>query len=328
MRVSKRFVFRLGLLAVLCLQLPQNCPAPLVWRKGEGWTYERAGSEYANNPKDQLALAKKYQGKKDYGHAVSAYRRVITRWPTSFATQDARMGLAESLTGLGYYYKAFKEYQNLIDKNPNSPYFDTALERQFEIGNLFLGGEKLKVWWFRIFSGLSKAGEIYEQVVKNGPYSKVGPPAQFRRGLVFEKEKDYLGAVHSYEKLLERYPNDPLAEEAQFQIGWAYYKEAQHAEYDQNSANQALGAFSDYLLRYPTGPKVKRAEELHVELKQDQSRGLYQIGQFYEKRKNYKAALIYYNQVIEKNPKSNWAQTAQKKIIVLAAREKELSGTQ
>jgi len=325
MRAPTRFVLLAGLVAVFCLLLPQNCPAPLIWRKGEGWTYERSGSEYANNPKDQLALAKKYQENKDYGHAVSAYRRVITRWPTSFATQDARMGLAESLAGWGYYYKAFKEYQNLIEKNPNSPYFDTVLNRQFEIANLFLAGEKLKVWHFRIFSGLSKAGEIYEQVVKNGPYSKVGPPSQFRRGLVFEKEKDYLSAVHSYEKLLERYPNDPLAQDAQFQIGWAYYREARRSEYDQDGANQALGAFADYLLRYPTGPKVKRAEELRVVLRQDQSRGLYQIGQFYEKRKNYKAALIYYNQVIEKNPKSNWANTAQRKITVLAARSKDLT---
>jgi len=29
------------LVAVFCLILPQRCPAPLVWRKGEGWTYER-----------------------------------------------------------------------------------------------------------------------------------------------------------------------------------------------------------------------------------------------------------------------------------------------
>jgi outer membrane protein assembly factor BamD len=308
------------LVAVFCLLLPQDCPAPLIWRKGEGWTYERTGYEYANNPKDQLALAKKYQANKDYGRAVSAYRRIISRWPTSFATQDARMGLGECLTALGYYYQAFKEYQNLIEKNPDSPYFDTVLERQFEIGNLFLAGEKVKVWGMRIFSGLNKAAEIYEQVVKNGPYSKVGPASQFRLGLVYEKQKDYLSAVHAYEKLLERYPDDKLAEDAQFQIGWANYKEALRAEYDQNSANQAIAAFADFLLRYPNSSKAPRAEELQVELKQDQSRGLFQIAKFYEKRKDYRAATIYYNQVIEKNPKSNWAATAQKQIAMLAQR--------
>jgi outer membrane protein assembly factor BamD len=320
MRPTTRFVCFFCLVAVFCLLLPQNCPAPLIWRKGEGWTYEREGSTTANNPKDQLALGKKYQANKEYDKAVSAYRRVIAKWPTSLATQDARMGLAESLTGLGYYYKAYKEYQNLIEKNPNSPYFDTAISRQFEIGNLFLAGEKLKVWRFRIFSGLSKSGEIFEQVVKNAPYSKVGPPSQFRIGLVFEKEKDYLAAVHAYEKLLERYPNDELAEDAQFQIGWAYYKESRRAEYDQNAANQSIAAFSDYLLRYPAGKKAPRAEELRTVLKQDQSRGLFQIATYYQKHKDYKAAMIYYNQVIEKNPRSNWANSAQKEIALLVRR--------
>ena len=61
------------------------------------------------------------------------------------------MGLAESLTALGYLYKGFKEYQLLIDKHPNSPYFDTAIEREYDIASRFLAGAKHKIWRFRIF---------------------------------------------------------------------------------------------------------------------------------------------------------------------------------
>jgi outer membrane protein assembly factor BamD len=310
------------------LALPTNCPAPLVWRKGEGWSYERAGVTTASNPREQLEIARKFQEKKNYDNAVGAYRRLLARWPTSSAAQEARLGLGQSLVGLGYLYKGFKEYQNLIEKHPNSPYFDTVLERQYEIGCRFLAGEKHRVWRFRIFSGFDKAIEVFEHVVKNGPYSKVGPEAQFRIGLAYEKQKDYISAVHAYEKILERYPKLPIVEDAQFEIGWAYMKEAGRSEYDQNNANQAVGAFSDFLLRFPDSNKVKRAEELRVDLKQEQSRGLFQIGQFYEKRKNYKAAMIYYNEVIEQNPKSDWAGTAQKKLTALAARQKETTTVQ
>ncbi len=323
MRPAKRCLLFWLLAGVFCFVLPLECPAPLIWRKGEGWTYERAGAAYANTPKDQLALARKYQEQKAYDAAVAAYRRVISRWPTSFAAQDARLGLAESLVELGYLYKGFKEYQNLLDKHPNSPYFDTVLQRQFEIADRFLAGEKHKVWRFKIFPALDKAAEIYSQVVKNGPYSKLGPLAQFRLGLTYEKQHDYISAVHAYEKLLERYPNDPLAEDAQFQIGWAYKMEAGRSEYDQNNANEAISAFTDFLLKYPNSRLAPRAEELRAELKQEQSRGLFQIAEFYEKRKNYKAAIIYYNEVIEQNPRSDWANTAQRKITELAARQKD-----
>src|SRR2546422_5229345 len=111
MSVMKKLLLFLGVAVLFCLVLPVECPAPLIWRKGEGWTYERFGVTTGNNPKEQLELAKQLQAKKEYDSAVSAYRRLIRRWPTSFAAQEARWGLAESLSALGYHYKAFKEYQ-------------------------------------------------------------------------------------------------------------------------------------------------------------------------------------------------------------------------
>ena len=317
----------LGAIGMFWLALPQECPAPLIWRKGEGWSYEGSGMIIANNPKDQLEIARNFQTQKKFANAVTAYRRVIAHWPTSFSCQEARLGLAQSLTQLNYLYKAFKEYQSLIEKHPNSPYFDTAMQAQFDIANRFLNGEKHKVWRLRIFNGLDKAVEIYEQIVKNGPFSKFGPAAQFRIGLVYEKEKDNIGAVHAYEKLLERYSKDPLAEEAQFQIGWAYHSEAQRAEYDQNNANQAIAAFKDFLVRYPASAKAEQARQLLAELKQEQSKGLFQIGHYYEKNKNYRAALIYFNEVIEQNPRSDWANQAQRKLALLGPLAKQQPAT-
>jgi outer membrane protein assembly factor BamD len=320
MRRPQKIALLVGLVGLFWLALPANCPAPLIWRKSEGWTYEKAGITSANTPQEQLALGKQLQAKKDYGNALSAYRRLIRRWPTSSAAQEARLGLAESLGALGYYFKAYKTYQELIEKNPNSPYFDTVLQHEFEIANLFLGGEKHKVWVFKVFPALDKSIEIYEKIVKNGPYSKVGPEAQFRIGLAYEKQKEYVSAVHAYEKLLERYPQHPLAENAQFQIGWAYKQEAKRSEYDQNAANQSIAAFNDFLVRYPNSDKAATAEKLLVGLKQEQSKGLFNIGQFYEKKKDYRAALIYYNAVIEQAPKSDWANQAEKKVAMLTPR--------
>jgi outer membrane protein assembly factor BamD len=320
-RSMKRFLLLVlavvGLLGVAC---PPDCPAPLIWRKGEGWTDERSGMVVGTSPKEQLEIAQAFQRRKEYGSAVSAYRRLLKKWPQSFAAPDARIGLAESLASLRYFYKAFKEYQQLIDKHPNTDRFELVLQRQFEIGNLFLAGERDKAFGLKWFPAPEKAVEIFEQVVKNGPYSKVGPLAQYQLGLTHERMRDYLLAVKSYEKLLERYPNDPLAESAQFEVGEAYRKEALRAEYDQNAANQAIAAFSDFVVRFPQSSKAARAEQCLAGLKEEQSRGTYQIGQFYEKNKKYKAALLYYSDVIEQNPKSDWATSAKSKVAVLSDR--------
>ncbi len=299
----------------------------MIWRKGEGWTYEREGITTGNSPKEQLELAKMHQSKKDYDSAVTAYRRLVRRWPTSSAVPDARMGLADSLSALGYHYKAFLEYQQLIEKHPSTEHFDEAVQRQFEIGNLFMAGERQKVWRIKLFPSVDKAVEIYERVIKNGPFSKVAPEAQLRIGLTREKQKQYIEAVHAYEKLLERYPTHPLAEKAQFHMGYAYRSEALRAEYDQNAANEAITAFNDYLVRFPQTDRANEADKYLTRLKLEQSKGLFRIGQFYEKKKNYKAALIYYNDVIEQNPKSTWASAAKEKVAKYTPRTNSPTAT-
>lgn len=327
MSLPKKFAVALLGLIMFAFLMPTESPAALVWRKGEGWTWEHAGVTTGTNPVDQLKIGQELEAKKRYRDAIGAYRRVIARWPLSSSTQEARMGLAECYGAIGYHYKAFQTYQELIKKNPNTPHFDEVLQRQFEIGNLFLAGERQKTWGIRWFPSMERTVEIYEQVVKNGPYSPVATEAQFRIGLTYEKERDYLAAVHAYEKLMERYPKHPLAEAAQFQIGWEYKKESQRAEYDQNAANQAIAAFTDFVLRYPQSDKVPVAEQYRTALKLDQARGLFRIGQFYEKNHFYQSAIIYYNDVIEKNPESDWATQAKEKVAQLSPRAAEKTAT-
>jgi outer membrane protein assembly factor BamD len=327
MSLHKKFAIALLGVVAFAFVMPVDAPAVLIWRRGEGWSWEHEGVTTGTNPADQLKIAQNLEAKKQYRNAISAYRRVVGRWPLSASAQDARLGEAECLGAIGYHYKAFQQYQELIKKHPNTPHFDTVLRRQFEIGNLFLAGERQKAWGVRLLPSLDRCVEVYEQVVKNGPYSDVAPESQFRIGLAYEKQHDYLAAVHAYEKFLERYPKLPLAEGAQFQIGWEYKKEAARSEYDQNAANQAIAAFTDFLLRYPRSDKVAVAEKYKVELKGEQSRGMFHIGQFYEKNGHYRSALIYYNDVIEKNPESNWAAQAKDKIVKLSPLTAEKTAT-
>ncbi len=289
--------------------------------------FERAGQKIGANPTEQLKIARRFQEQKDYSNAVAAYRRLLKRWPTAEAVQDAQFGLAECLEELQYYFKAFKQYQELIDKHPNTGKFETVLQRQYDIGLKFMNGAREKAWGVKWFPARDKAIDIFEQVVKNGPYSKVGPEAQYHVGLTYESLKEYLLAVKAYEKVLERYPNHPLAETAQFEIGEAYRKEAGRSEYDQNAANQAIAAYADFLVRYPHSTQVAQAEQYQAALKQEQAKGLFRIGQYYEKNKQYKAALIYYNDVIEQNPKSDWAAAAKVKVAALSPKTATATAT-
>jgi DNA uptake lipoprotein len=106
-------------------------------------------------------------------------------------------------------------------------------------------------------------------------------------------------AVKAYEKAADRYHDKPdIASEALFKAGFAYYKQAKKAEYDQSVAGQAISTFDDFVTLYPDDPRSREAQNLKGALKTEQSRGSFDNAEFYEKHGKLASAKIYYNDVV------------------------------
>ncbi len=317
------------LLIVLCLlAFPFRSPAPLIYRPGEGWTYEPVGGEgkwRRSRAKDQLDVAQAAFDRKDYSLALKAARRVVSVWPLSDYAPQAQYLVGRSYEARGKDEKAFKEYQRLLEKQPKSANYDEILQRQYAIANKFLAGKWFKLWGVvPFFSSMEKTSDMYDKIVKNGPYSDVAPKAQMSIGAAREKQKNFPLAAKAYETAADRYHDRPeVAADALFKEGLAYQKQAQTAEYDQNTAGQAIATFTDFMTLYPAEPRVSKSQAIIASLKREQARGNFQIARFYEKRKKWKAAETYYNEVVNlslEDPKSVYAIEAQQKIDLLKKR--------
>jgi outer membrane protein assembly factor BamD len=188
------------------------------------------------------------------------------------------------------------------------------LERMFKIGNLFLAGERLKIWKVKTLPSMEKAVEIYTGLIGCGPQSKWASRAQFSIGLAREKQRAYELAVDGYQKVIERYPDSEQVELASYQIGAAWQKAARKAEYDRSAADKSVEAFEEYLARYPKGMRSAEAQQAVARLHTEQARGLYEIARFYEKQHKPKSAMIYYNDLIARFPESKYAVVAKVRV--------------
>lgn len=317
--------FRLLLLLGFLVGLPISSPAPLIYRPGEGWSYEPVGGEgkwRRARAKEQLDLAQSAFDKKDYGLALKAARRVVKVWPLSDYAPQAQYLVGRCYEAKGNDQKAFKEYQTVLEKQPKIANYDEILQRQFIIANKYLAGK-----WFRlfgyipIFPSMEKTADMYEKVVKNGPFSDVGPKAQMNIGAAREKQKNYPLAAKAYETAADRYHDQPqVAAEALYREGLAYHKQAQTAEYDQSTAGQAISTFTDFMTLYPNDARVPQAQKIITTLKTEQARGNFQIAKFYEKYKKWNGALVYYNEVVLQDPNSAYATQARQRIDILKRR--------
>ncbi|MCS1406942.1 MAG: Outer membrane protein assembly factor BamD [Verrucomicrobia subdivision 3 bacterium] len=281
-----------------------ECPAPFVYTPREGWIYEtpaQAGKWQRDTAKEQLKVAQEAYDQKDYRIAVRAAGRVIRQWPFSDYAPEAQY-----LTGLAHEgnrrdEKAFKAYQEIITKYPKYDKYDEVLQRQFEIANKFLSGQRFRLWGlFPLFRSMDKTTEMYRDLIKHGPYSEVAPKAQLNIGAASEKKKDFAEAVVAYETAADKYSDiDEIAAEALYRAGNSLLKEAKEAEYDQSVATRAIEVFNDFIALYPDDERISEAEQNIRDLRVEQARGSLQIARYYDKKNLSKGALTYYNNVVD-----------------------------
>jgi outer membrane protein assembly factor BamD (BamD/ComL family) len=105
-----------------------------------------------------------------------------------------------------------------------------------------------------------------------------------------------------------------VGREALFKVGVAYNKQAKRAEYDQSVAGQAIATFTDFVTLFPEDKRVAEAQKFVDTLKTEQARGSFDIARFYERKHRWEAALIYYNEVLLKDPGSQYADAARQRI--------------
>src|ERR1700674_1932901 len=113
--------FRLLLIAVCLVAVPFRSPAPLIYRPGEGWTYESVGGGgkwQRTRAKDQLEVAQAAFDKKAYGLPLKAARRVVRVWPLSDYAPQAQYLIGRCYEAEGLDEKAFGEYQKVLEKHP------------------------------------------------------------------------------------------------------------------------------------------------------------------------------------------------------------------
>src|SRR5262249_19494368 len=99
------------------------------------------------------------------------------------------------------------------------------------------------------------------------------------------------------------------------------------AEYDQSVAGKAIATFTDFITLFPEDPRVPEAQKKISAMKSEQARGSYTIAHYYEKKKRWDGALIYYNEVLLRDPNSKYAQEAKKRIDEIKKQTAQASRT-
>ncbi len=182
---------------------------------------------------------------------------------------------------------------------------------------MYLNGRKIKFLGIPVKASMDHAITIFSGIVQSAPYGRYTARAQFGIGQATQKQGNAESAVAAYQAVVEKYPNDPLAAEAQYQIGYLWFVSIKNGVRDAKAVTNARNGFQDFLFKYPKSEKAAQARENLRILDQSQTTNSLQVAKFYDKQKNYKAAVIYYNDVIRQQPGSGASARAKQRIAEL-----------
>ena len=320
MKLSFRILF---LPLLICLAAPVPGRAAVVFKPGEKARFQAKapGEEEMSGTAQQLfERAQEAERRGNFGAAIKAYRTIVKKHPTDTLAPGACYRLGQLEEQAHKYLLAAQSYAVLAEKYPKSERFEEAVEGMFRIGETYLTGQKTKLLGITIKSGTEQAAEIFTLIIRTAPYGKYTARAQFDLGRAREKQGQNEAAIAAYQAVVEKFPDDPIAVDAQYQIGYIWSKASASGTYDPAAANHAKVAFEDFLARFPNSEKAAQARQNLKRMEHKETSTAYDIAKFYDKQKEYRAAAIYYNEVIRTQPGSTEGERAKKRISELRAK--------
>ena len=248
------------------------------------------------------------EGSGDFSRAANIYRSIVRRFPVAASAPAAQFRLAELIDQSGNPSRAFDAYQKLVEDYPQSREFDRALTAQLAIADTFMERRRYE-----------RAGEMYNALVASAPFARFAPEAQFKLGQALENRRDYAEAIKAYQLILDRYASSDYADDALYQIGYVQLTEAMGRSQDLSAAIDAKNTFEEFLMEYPNSEKAAQARDNLDRMTGREAGDLMSIAQFYDRNTNYRAAVIYYADLVRRQPGSDDAKIANERIEEIRA---------
>ncbi|MGA0848762.1 MAG: outer membrane protein assembly factor BamD [Chthoniobacterales bacterium] len=235
--------------------------------------------------------AQDWEAAGDTKRAISSYRTLVRTYPLAPSASAAQFRLGELYESLGNSKRAFDSYQKLLENYPQSREFDRAVEAQAAIADATMDARRY-----------DRAAEMYTSIVATAPFARFAPEMQFKLGQALESQKDYDKAIEAYQVVLDRYPNSSIAADALYQIGYVQFTEAEGRSQDLSAAIDAKNTFEEFLMEFPKSEKAAQARENLDAMSGREAFDLLSIAKYYDRNSDYRAAVVYYSDLVRRQP--------------------------
>lgn len=322
----RRLPLRLLIVLLTLAGFAIRAGAELVWTPQTGWQIQGgalagiAGAD-AGNAVQMMNKARTAEEAGKQRTALKYYGKVAKKYPNSVYAPEAQYRIGNLRLARKQYTRAFDAYQMVATRYPNTGRYNELIGKQYQIASMLVDGARTKLWGiFPGFTYREKAIQYFEILLIEAPYSDYAPLALMSIARAHQRFKNTEEAIDALDRMINTYPQSPLAPDAYLTLAQTHASLVQGAYYDQGSTRDAVTYFEDFMILFPSDNNVAQAEKGLTSMKHTLAESKMKIGDFYFfKRDNYKAARVFYNEAITVYPDSDVAAHARQRLTEVDA---------
>jgi outer membrane protein assembly factor BamD len=156
----------------------------------------------------------------------------------------------------------------------------------------------------------SDAAQLYQQLRDQYPYSRLAILADLKLGDAYYLDEKYIEAYAAYRTFEERHPTSDAIPYALYQEGMCHFMQMKGVDRDQTPSVIAIRTFANLVETYPESKYAAMGKARIAEAQNNLAGHEFYIGEFYYKRKDYRAAINRFMGIITLYPDSGYHQRA------------------
>jgi outer membrane protein assembly factor BamD len=137
-----------------------------------------------------------------------------------------------------------------------------------------------------------RAAGLFDQVANIYRGTVKADTVKYYQAKSYYGQKDYLMAGHYFQELSSTYPNSAFVEEADFMIGYCYYKQSPRPELDQENTFKTITAMQMFMVKYPNSDRLIQCQVIITEMSDKLVEKSFISARLYYDLGYYKSAII------------------------------------
>lgn len=287
------------------------------------WSDDRYAPKYSVT--EHFNLGKEHFQKENWAEANQNLLVITHHFPESPFYGESLYYSGVSYYQLKDYDLANKQLSKYLNAGTALQFFEKAFEYKYELAVALGEGARRHLFGFermpKLMPAKREALAIYDEISAALPSREIALKALFSKASLLFDLKEYKESIDTFQVIVRRFPKHTQSAESYLFISDVYLEQAKLEPQNPDFISLAKVNLQRFQKSFPGETRIAKVESNLFRMKEICADSLYDIAQFYERKKKPKASQVYYNEAVKRYPETEGAKKSRSKMNLLSNKE-------